>query len=238
MRGTVVDLDSNVGTLTLETAAGARRTIPTHYAAEHVDHAYALTGHAAQGTTVERAFVLLPDRGALREWGYTACTRARTETRLYLGGEAPAPEREHHGRPIDRRSPPARLADALEQSAAERTALEQNKRPPSDASRRAVERRRRECDRALEEAEQRLAAAHEELSGLGRLGHRRERIELQAKISLRRTVLRLARKQLDTLPHEPPEPRRPLASRPPRLERTPPVLGRPRELDRGLGLEL
>ena len=49
------------------------------YAAEHLEHGYALTGHAAQGATVDRAFVLLRDQGALREWGYVACTRARTK---------------------------------------------------------------------------------------------------------------------------------------------------------------
>jgi ATP-dependent exoDNAse (exonuclease V) alpha subunit len=49
-----------------------------------LDHAYALTGHAAQGATVERAFVLLPDAGALREWGYVACSRARADTHVYL----------------------------------------------------------------------------------------------------------------------------------------------------------
>jgi hypothetical protein len=54
------------------------------YAAAHLEHGYALTGHAAQGATFERAFVLLDDQGALQEWGYVACSRARMETRLYL----------------------------------------------------------------------------------------------------------------------------------------------------------
>ena len=49
---------------------------------KHLEHGYALTGHAAQGATVERAFVLVEDRGALQEWGYVACSRARRETRL------------------------------------------------------------------------------------------------------------------------------------------------------------
>lgn len=46
-----------------------------------------------QGATVERAFVLLPDQGALRERGYVACSRARTETHVYLA-ELDAIERE------------------------------------------------------------------------------------------------------------------------------------------------
>jgi len=76
--GTIVDLDRS--TLTVRTDAGMTRSLPLPYVAEHLDHAYALTGHAAQGATVERTFVLLHGEGALREWGYVACSRARTET--------------------------------------------------------------------------------------------------------------------------------------------------------------
>ncbi len=49
--------------------------------------------HAAQGVSAERAFVLLPDQGALREWGYVACSHARAQTHLYLAERA-AIERE------------------------------------------------------------------------------------------------------------------------------------------------
>ena len=81
-RATITDLDQT--TLTLRTDQGALRRTPVAYAAKHLDHGYALTGHAAQGATVDRAFVLVEDRGALQEWGYVACSRARRETRLYL----------------------------------------------------------------------------------------------------------------------------------------------------------
>ena len=94
-RGTIVDLDLAGRALMLRTDAGALRRINSLYAAEHLDHAYALTGHAAQGATVDRAFVLLHGEGALREWGYVACSRARTETRLYVVGDAL--EGEQHG---------------------------------------------------------------------------------------------------------------------------------------------
>lgn len=76
-------------TLTLQTDAGSIRRIPLSYAVSHLDHGYAFTGHAAQGATVERAFVLAGDQGALHEWGYVACSRARTETRLYLSTSTP-----------------------------------------------------------------------------------------------------------------------------------------------------
>jgi hypothetical protein len=48
-----------------------------------VQHAYAVTGHVAQGMTVDRAFVLgSPDM--YREWGYTAMSRGRRANRLYV----------------------------------------------------------------------------------------------------------------------------------------------------------
>ena len=91
-----------------------RPQVPLAYAAEHLDHGYALTGHAAQGATVDRAFVLLHDQGALQEWGYVACTRARTETRLYLA------DRDRSTRdaapPADPTAPAERVARALQRS--------------------------------------------------------------------------------------------------------------------------
>ena len=48
-----------------------------------IQHAYAVTGHVAQGMTVDRAFVLgSPDM--YREWGYTAMSRGRRANRLYV----------------------------------------------------------------------------------------------------------------------------------------------------------
>jgi conjugative relaxase-like TrwC/TraI family protein len=48
-------------------------------------HGYAITGHVAQGVTVDRAFVLA-DRGLSREWAYTALSRGRRSNHLYLAG--------------------------------------------------------------------------------------------------------------------------------------------------------
>jgi conjugative relaxase-like TrwC/TraI family protein len=82
-RGTVTLVDPIEGSLTLMTDVGDTRRIPAGYAREHLEHGYALTGHAAQGATVNRAFVLLRGEGALSEWAYVACSRARMETRVY-----------------------------------------------------------------------------------------------------------------------------------------------------------
>jgi hypothetical protein len=62
----------------------------------HLDHAYATTAHRAQGTTVDRSFVLGSDE-LYREWGYTALSRHRDEARFYVSArqdflnQAPAP---------------------------------------------------------------------------------------------------------------------------------------------------
>src|SRR5690606_27881028 len=62
-------------------------TLPARYLdAGHVDHAYALTAHKAQGATVERAWVLGSD-AAYREWAYVALSRARAGSRLYVVGD-------------------------------------------------------------------------------------------------------------------------------------------------------
>ena len=217
----------------LRTDAGALRRSTPLYAAEHLDHGYALTGHAAQGATVDRAFVLLRDQGALREWGYVACSRARSETRLYITGEAL--EGEQHGSLLTPHDPTARLANALERSGAEQLASPQTQPDTSEVTRRAQERHRRQREQALQTAEHRLSAAQKELRGLGRLGRRRQRAALQAEISRQRTVVRLARTQLTELPLEKPEPRPAGATRT-RLE----PVSRVRTLahDRDLGPEL
>lgn len=123
-RGTVIQLEQDA--LLVRGQAGVDRRVPSAYAAEHLDYGYALTGHAAQGLTADRAFVLLHDRGALQEWGYVACTRTRLETRLYLADRNTV-ERETPLREADRAAPPERAARVLQHSAAEPLALDQRR---------------------------------------------------------------------------------------------------------------
>ena len=106
----------------------------------NVRHAYALTGHAAQGLTVERAFVLGAGDARLQEWGYVALSRARAETRLYVTGNPR--EHESHFHDLDDRDPLARFGRALEESAIEELAVDQRPLPsgPKHDARPEIER--------------------------------------------------------------------------------------------------
>jgi len=52
----------------------------------HVDHGYAVTMHKAQGTTVDRAY-LLASGGTDRHLAYVGMTRHREAATLYAGGD-------------------------------------------------------------------------------------------------------------------------------------------------------
>jgi conjugative relaxase-like TrwC/TraI family protein len=89
----VVDVDNGTrGTvravhrakIAIETDGRTVRELPTPYVAEHVEHAYALTGHGMQGGTVEWAGVVAVPHELTRGWSYTALSRARTRTRLFV----------------------------------------------------------------------------------------------------------------------------------------------------------
>jgi conjugative relaxase-like TrwC/TraI family protein len=265
-RGTVADVDLEGGCLTVATDRGDSVELPqTYLEAGHVQHAYALTGHAAQGLTVERAFVLGPERGRLREWSYVALSRAREQTRLYV--TEPVGEEESHFHELDDRDPLTRLAQALEESAQERLASEQRPPPagPVRASRPVIARRTPEerelasaCDRlrrlesveaqtkeAKARSEQRLAAATERLAGLGWRGRRREGERLRREAAREQSALRLAEEKLASLERERGRARRRLARaqeaapRPPRERAR--AVERPapeRAPERQLGLDL
>ena len=103
----------------IDTDAGVVRELPAGYVAEHVEHAYCLTGHGMQGGTVEHATVLARPRELFQGWSYTALSRARGATRLHIDGRdvaaATVAERaelaphEHQPRP-DREQVLARVA--------------------------------------------------------------------------------------------------------------------------------
>jgi conjugative relaxase-like TrwC/TraI family protein len=94
-RGTIRHLDERG--IVIETDAHLIRELPAGYVAEHVEHAYALTGHGMQGATVEHATVVASPHDLSRGWSYTALSRARGDTRLLVReSEAGASGREEY----------------------------------------------------------------------------------------------------------------------------------------------
>jgi conjugative relaxase-like TrwC/TraI family protein len=256
-RGTVAALDVERKALTVVSDRGGEVELPRVYLeAGHVEHAYALTGHAGQGLTVERAFVLGSDRGRLQEWGYVALSRAREATRLYVSAEVG--ERESHFHELDERDPVTRLAQALEQSGAERLASEQRplaagprhdarpvfaRRPQEERERSRLhflEKRQGETELLRARAERRLAAAEESLAGLGWRARGGRGGALRGEIALERSTLALAEEKLAELERE----RTQLIERLARAEQVPartrqPEIGaRERERERQLSLDL
>ena len=86
-------------------------------------HGYAITGHVAQGATVDRAFVLA-GQGISREWAYVALSRARLANRLYLSADAEAERVEFAPSEQRCREPLERLAAALRTSSAQVLAID------------------------------------------------------------------------------------------------------------------
>ena len=83
-RGTILTIHAEARSLTLRTDAGRTVEIPPDYLERgRIELGYAITGHASQGVTLDRAFVLAPASGAQQEWGYVALSRARLQTRIY-----------------------------------------------------------------------------------------------------------------------------------------------------------
>ncbi len=82
MRGTVRHLDPD--RVMIDTDGGLVRELPAAYVAEHVEHAYSLTGHGMQGGTIEGAVVVASPRDLTAGWSYTALSRARETTRLLV----------------------------------------------------------------------------------------------------------------------------------------------------------
>jgi hypothetical protein len=93
-RGTVRVVDEQG--IAIKTDAGTGRQLPAAYVAEHVEHAYALTGHGMQGGTVERAFVVAAPHELTKGWSYTALSRARRQTQLFVITDREQGERDEH----------------------------------------------------------------------------------------------------------------------------------------------
>ena len=84
LRGVITALDPEARSLTVRLTNGTDRVVPTSYLdAENLDHGYAMTIHKAQGLTADEALALATD-DLYQEAGYTALSRARLETRVFV----------------------------------------------------------------------------------------------------------------------------------------------------------
>jgi Ti-type conjugative transfer relaxase TraA len=126
-RAHVVAVAPDAGTLTARVdRSGDTVTLARDYLdAGHVTHAYAITGHKAQGLTTDQAWVLGSD-AIYREWGYVALSRGRDSNRLYIvGADDPVGEEPHAHGPDPAGDPAAELVRALGRSRAQHLALDQ-----------------------------------------------------------------------------------------------------------------
>jgi len=94
-RLTAVHADHSLG---LECDDGRSVTLPSWYVeAGRVAHGYAITGHKAQGMTVDHTFVL-GSAELYREWGYVALSRGRHSNHLYVHrGDDEVADLDRHG---------------------------------------------------------------------------------------------------------------------------------------------
>ena len=83
-RGTVLAVDPTENEVLVRTDGGGQRRLDAFYVAEHLQHAYALTAHTIQGGTVEWAGVVGRPEDFTRNWSYTALSRAREPTELFV----------------------------------------------------------------------------------------------------------------------------------------------------------
>ena len=207
-RATVRSVDVEQAELLVTTDDGVDIRLTAEYLdAGHVAHAYAITGHKAQGLTADRAWVLGSDE-IYREWGYVALSRGREHNRLYVvaGDRQPDGDAHCHAGHDTTRDVVADLARALERSRGQALAIDQTctagdaTTPPPDreqlrtllqAAPSDPQRERQwiadERDTALDQlsaAERRLEAASERSRAMtGRLRRRTQRHDPQTALA-------------------------------------------------------
>jgi ATP-dependent exoDNAse (exonuclease V) alpha subunit len=184
-----------------------RLVIPFGYAADgHLTHGYATTIHKAQGTTLDRCFVLV-DETASREHAYTAVSRGRHRNDLFVVAADRRSEERHAAEmqpdPLDglraaaQRSSAQRFAldelqagstSQLEQLRSERDLLRArlSQRPPDPSSDvRTLTDEHRQVQHDRDGACRRREVAQQDLHRLGPIGkrtHRARRREIEDRI--------------------------------------------------------
>lgn len=90
-RGFVRDIESKTITIELDSGPFIKVDTETY---DNLRLGYAMTTHKAQGMTVEKSFILVSDQMVDRELTYVQASRARGETRWYIGSDIPEATRE------------------------------------------------------------------------------------------------------------------------------------------------
>jgi conjugative relaxase-like TrwC/TraI family protein len=112
-RGTVRAVDRDTLGVTIQTDDVELRELPADYVGEHLEHAYALTGHASQGATVERAQVIGAPEAFTNEWAYTALSRARDPVTVHLTAQPTSRSERAEFAPGDRERTPGEAIEAV-----------------------------------------------------------------------------------------------------------------------------
>lgn len=128
LRGVVTSIDPEARSLTVRLTDGTDRVVPAGYLdAGHLDHGYAMTIHKAQGLTADEALVLATD-DLYREAGYTALSRARLATQVFVAADDfdddPSIDLSHAVRQSGSRVPNFDLARSLGRSHADHLAID------------------------------------------------------------------------------------------------------------------
>lgn len=81
---TVTFVDFSAGSITIRLDRGEVRSLSAEYLEQGcIVHGYALTGHKAQGITVDRTYSVVGS-GTSREWAYVAISRGREANHVYV----------------------------------------------------------------------------------------------------------------------------------------------------------
>ncbi|WP_324341576.1 MobF family relaxase [Baekduia sp.] len=196
-RAEVVGVDLERRTVSLRTADGSGRDLDASYLDDGwLDHAYALTAHAAQGATVDRSFVLGSDE-LYREWGYTALSRHRAEARFYVVSPGSV-ERALPGLEPDR--------DAVADDVVAMLSPSRRKELALDVAHRAVGGRAQQvrdgAQREIEAARRRIEAMRAEQAELGRL-RRSRRAAIEKDIARQEEALERWSSRAETIAASP-----------------------------------
>ncbi|MHB8692574.1 MAG: MobF family relaxase [Solirubrobacteraceae bacterium] len=137
---TITAFDLRHRAVLVRTDSGEERAIDATYLVNHVEYAYAITGHSSQGATVDHAIVIGRPEEYTREWAYTALSRARQRTSIHLiADHGPADrDRSEYAAPLPVREPGEALealARSMRRSEAELLASEHTGDPDPAAIR-------------------------------------------------------------------------------------------------------